>query len=108
MGRNSKDNSLTRYEEILRISIRYNEFMNRPKFLFLRPNYKYMGVDVNEYVKKVNGTLKCLSKEDKHILFKEFFNEKDNREWWKKYYSKSTYYRKRFFAIKRFMETYEQ
>ena len=109
MGKNSKDNSMYRFEELLKISVRYNDYLTRPRLYhgfasFRKPRTN----DVAKYVATVNKTLEKLNKEDNYILRNDFFSVNKNPEWWSKYYSKSTYYRKRYFAIKAFMENYAQ
>ena len=109
MGKNSKDDSLSRFEELIKISVRYNDYLTRPRlyhgFSSIRTPRKN---DVAQYVTTVNKTLEKLSNEDKYIINNEFFSINKDPLWWTKYYSKSTYYRKRYFAVKAFMEIYAQ
>ena len=107
MGRNSKDNSLARYEELLRISVRYNDYITRPTFrLMIASVTRKPKTEAEKYVFHVRSVLKGLNKEDKEILVNEFFSNNFNPSWWTKYYTKSTYYRKRYQAIKSFHERY--
>ena len=109
MGRNSKDNSLTRYEEMLRISVRYNEYISKPSFRIMFASItRKPKTEAERYVFHVRNTLKELDKEDKDILVNEFFSFNNNSFWWTKRYTKSTYYRKRYLAIKSFFERYAQ
>lgn len=109
MGRNSKDNSLGRYEELLKISVRYNDYLRHPrlKIAFSSKSRRQLS-DAVKYVKNVKETLGKLSKEDRYLINHEFFVNRNNQLWWTKYYSQSTYYRKRYFAIKAFIERFEQ
>lgn len=109
MGRNSKDNSLARYEELLKISVRYNDYIRHPRFriTFSSRSRRQLN-DAVKYVKNVKDALGGLSKEDRHLISNEFFSNRNNQLWWTKYYSQSTYYRKRYFAIKAFIERFEQ
>ena len=109
MGRNSKDDSLTRYENMLKISVRYNDYLRYPRLrlLFSSKNRKINNV-ASSYVRHVKLTLARLNKEDRNLIINEFFASKSNSLWWTKYYSRSTYYRKRGFAIKAFFEVYSQ
>ena len=106
MGRNSKDNSLTRYEELVKISIRYNDYLRHPLKLGFASRSNREVAQAVKYVNKVKKVLKGLAKEDKSIIMKEFFSYKGDPFWWVKYYTKSTYYHRRFYAIKSFMEMY--
>ena len=106
MGRNSKDNSLTRYEELVKISIRYNDYLKHPIKLGFASRSNREVARAVKYVNNVKRTLKELAKEDKNIIMKEFFLHKGDPFWWEKHYTKSTYYRRRFYAIKSFMEKY--
>ena len=109
MGRNSKDNSLARYEEVIKISVRYNDFISHPRFRFSLGSVNRMSNNqALNYVRNVRKALDNLKKEDKNIIFQEFFNEKAELLWWRKHYTKSTYYRKRGNAIKHFLESYAQ
>ena len=97
MGRNSKDNSYARFEGLIKISMCYKNYLRHARLDLFK----------KQFVKNVDDTLDSLKKEHRRIIVKEFFNNK-NIYWWTKYYSKSTFYRKRFFAIKSFMEIYSQ
>ena len=109
MGRNSKDNSLTRFEELLRISVRYHDYLSKPSFRFMLAGFTHKPkTEAERYVYHVRSILKELKDEDKKIITNEFFSQHSSPTWWTKYYSKSTYYRKRYFAIKTFMERYAQ
>ena len=109
MGRNSKDNSLARYEELIKISVRYNDYLRHQMFrIGLSPITHKPTNEASRYVFNVRRVLNELSKENREIIVNEFFSEKTNSNWWNKYYSSSTYYRKRYFAIKSFMEIYTQ
>ena len=109
MGRNSKDNSMTRYEELVKISIRYNDYLRHQMFSigFSSITRKPMNAAAR-YVLNVKRVLNELNKEERDIIMNEFFVENKNWNWWSKYYSKSTYYRKRYFAIKSFMENFAE
>lgn len=108
MGRNSKDNSMMRYEELVRISVRYNDYIHHPrlKIGFSSTSHKPL-LDAHKFIKGVKKTLSELDKEDKKLLLNEFFEKKDPF-WWTKRYSKSTYYRRRYSAVKNFMEIYSR
>ena len=108
MGRNSKDNSLTRYTELVKISVRYNDYLKHPIKLGFASRSNREVAQAVKYVNNVKRTLKKLKKEDKNIILKEFFTTKSDPFWWVKQYSKSTYYRRRYFAVKSFMEIYAQ
>lgn len=107
MGRNSKDNSLTRYEEMLKVSVRYLDYLKHPrlKIAFSSGARKRLNVAAH-YVASVKTTLAKLDKKYRDLLVNEFFTGKHNELWWTKHYSKSTYYRDRYFAIKAFTEAF--
>ena len=98
MGRNSKDNSYARFESLIKISMRYQNYLGHARFNIFK----------RHFIQNVDNTLELLNKEHKRIIENEFFNEEADIYWWTKYYAKSTFYRKRFFAIKNFMEIYSQ
>jgi len=107
MGRNSKDDSLTRYEEMLKVSVRYFDYLKHPrlKIAFSSGARKQLN-DAAHYVASVKKTLAKLDRKYRDLLVNEFFTSKNNQLWWRKYYSKSTYYRDRYFAIKAFTEAF--
>ena len=106
MGRNSKDNSLDRYEEVLHIFVRYHDYLTRPEvkpFLFF--GIKTREKEAIKYINNVKKALKSLSKEERNIIQNEFYEFKKPL-WWSKYYSRATYYRKRTYAVKSFLENF--
>lgn len=108
MGRNSKDHSLTRYEELLKISVQYSNYKQTSSnsLLLSKAERKYQKL-ANEYMRSVKRTLNKLNKSDKHLIKKEFFSSNRNPFWWTSEYSKSAYYRHRSSAVKSFLENFE-
>ena len=109
MGRNSKDNSLARYETMLQIVVNYYDYLQHPKirFSFSSSSRKQRNHEM-KFVRNVKEALASLNKDERFIIQNEFFERKSDKFWWEKFYSKSTYYRRRNFAIKSFMEHFEQ
>ena len=107
MSRSSKDNSLTRYEEILRISVLYHQYLPRAGQLivFSSVTRKEKAAAAN-FIKNIKFTLKKMDKKNREFAKREFFSSYQP-DWWTKYYSRSTYYRKRYNAIKSFLENYQ-
>ena len=98
---------MVRYESLLKISVRYFDYMKHPGIRLGFASFTKGPLSTAlKYVKNVKRTLNELNKDERDLINREFFSTRDNPEWWKKYYSKSTYYRKRYFAIKNFMERY--
>ena len=59
------------------------------------------------YVSQVNFIFSLLDKTEKEIILKDFvFN--DNRIWWNNKHSRSTYYRLRERAIKKFLSYFDE
>ena len=109
MSKNSIDNSHSRLEEMVKISVRYNDYLARPRLYHgFASTRKERKNDVAKYVTTVKKTLAKLNDENRYIIKNEFLTSNNDPMWWSKYYSKSTYYRKRYFAIKQFMEIYAQ
>lgn len=107
MSRNSKENSMQRYEEMLRVSVRYLDYIKHPRFhiTFSSITRKKLN-EAAHYVVSVKKALNSLDKPYRELLMFEFFNETYNPLWWKKYYTKSTYYRRRSEAIRAFEEAF--
>ena len=106
MGRNSKDNSLTRYEEILRISVTYHQLLDSVgPVLIISSVSRKAHLLAASYVRNVRSTLKKMNKSNRTIVTNEFFS-KCSPDWWVKRYSRSSFYRKRALAIKSFLENY--
>lgn len=108
MGKNSSDDSLKRYEELIKISVRYNDFLERPRIRGLSSRNKRRLNDAALYVYNVKKAISSLNEEEREIIKKEFFYNNGDSMWWAKYYSRSTYYRKRSLAVKSFLENYER
>ena len=108
MGKNSNDNSLGRYEEVIKILVRYKDYVTRPRYVGFSSTSKNRDDDAISYVNNVNRVLVNLSKEDRTIIENEFIRYRIDPLWWMNYYSRSTYYRRRSSAIKSFMEIYAQ
>lgn len=108
MGKNSSDDSLGRYEELIKISVRYNDYLERPRIRGLSSRSKKRANDAALYVYNVKKAISSLNEEEREIIQREFFYNNGDPMWWSKYYSRSTYYRKRSLAVKSFMENYEQ
>lgn len=108
MGKNSKDNSLELYEEVIKILVRYKDYVSRPRYIGFSSVSKTNNEDAISYVNNVNRALVMLSKEDRTIIENEFIRYRIDPLWWMNYYSRSTYYRRRTAAIKSFMEIYAQ
>lgn len=108
MSRNSKDHSKQRYEEMLRVSVRYLDYITHPRIrlVFSSSSRKRLNEAVH-YVACVKKALNKLDKEHRGLLKCEFFNETYNPLWWVNRYSKSTYYRLRSEAIKDFEEAFK-
>ena len=109
MGRNSKDNSLSRFEELIRISVRYRDYLRHPrmKIRFASGGETVPLPDAVHYVKNVQKTLSTMTPAMRELIEKEFFSRNTKPNWWSKYYSKSTYYRLRNRAIKKFVEAFD-
>lgn len=108
MGRNSKDNSLRRYEEAIKISVRYRDYLLHPRLkIRLSSGENEFLSDAVKYVKNVRKTLDNLNPHERELINKEFFEKNVKQDWWSKYYSRSTYYRLRNEAIKKFVEGFE-
>lgn len=109
MGRNSKDNSLDKYVEVLKISVRYFDYLQHPRMrITLSSKYRDNQNDAVKYVNKVKKTLDKIDKLHKDIVLKEFFGQAKERYWWIPYYSKSSYYRLRNEAIHNFLEEFSK
>ena len=54
------------------------------------------------FIDFIDSTLELLLKEHKDILVNDFFYQKE-RNWWNKYYSKTTYYRIKATAMNDFL-----
>ena len=108
MGRNSKDNSLSRFEQLVRISVRYRDYLHHPrvKIKFASGGETVPSQDAVSYVKSVKKTLEKMNPSLREVIEKEFFNRNTKPNWWSKYYSKSTYYRLRDKAIRKFIEEF--
>ena len=109
MGRNSKDDSLSRYEELLKISVRYNDYLRYPRLkMRLASGAKLSELPAaTTYVRNVKKALERLEPNHRILIEKEFFSRNNKPTWWSKYYSKSTYYRVRSLAIKSFIDNFE-
>ena len=109
MGRNSKDNSLSRFEKLIKISVRYRDYVRHPrmKIKFASGGESVPLQDAVSYVKSVRKTLEGMNPGLRELIEKEFFNRNTKPNWWSKYYSKSTYYRLRNKAIRKFIEGFE-
>lgn len=110
MGRNSKDNSLIRYEQLLMVTVRYNDYIHHPRpRLILASKTARELPEAIKYVKEVKVALSKIEQDYREIIINEFFN-KNKRDscWWTPKYSKTTYYRIRNIAIQRFLEVFEQ
>ncbi|MBZ4195302.1 MG284/MPN403 family protein [Mycoplasma tauri] len=57
------------------------------------------------YSENLHRALECISPESKHLLRKEFLEEKESY-WYEKYYSKTTYYKYRRNAVDEFLAYY--
>ena len=109
MGRSSKDGSLSRYEKMVTIAVRYNNYLKHPKFKFsLSSTSRKRRNETLLFVKRVRQTLAKLTRDERFMLENEFFDNNQNQFWWERFYTKSTYYRKRSFAIKAFIGIFEQ
>lgn len=109
MGRNSKDNSLQRYEEAIKISVRYHDYLTHPrlKIRLSSGGESTQLSDAVKYVKCVRRTLDNLNPHERQLISKEFLDVNPKPFWWAKYYSRSTYYRLRNSAIRKFVEGFE-
>ncbi len=109
MGRNSKDNSLRRFEDMVLIATRYNDYLYHPRIqIGLSSKSHKPFTEAVKYIRNVKRVLKELKKDDRELIMSEFFSLKYNPRWWVKKFSKSTYYRRRYIAVKNFMEIYSQ
>ncbi|WP_027334549.1 MG284/MPN403 family protein [Mycoplasmopsis felifaucium] len=54
---------------------------------------------------KLLRVLDCLCEDSKHIIINEFF-ENSGQLWYEDFYSKTTYYKKRKFAVEEFLSYY--
>lgn len=108
MGRNSKDNSMGRYEQLAMISIRYSDYARFPHYK-MKLSSKNRG-ELPQSVKYINDVKNALNKINpvhREFVIKEFFDKNRNQYWWADRYSKSTYYRIRSIAIKNFLEEFQ-
>ena len=107
MPRKSKENSMQRYEVMLRVSVRYLDFIRHPRFLISLSSSDKKRVDeAVHYVASVKKALNKVGKANRDFLKREFFDKTYDPYWWTKKYSKSSYYRKRNEAIKAFEEVF--
>ncbi|MGN1399275.1 MAG: MG284/MPN403 family protein [Erysipelotrichaceae bacterium] len=64
--------------------------------------------DVDEkYALKVEYAFSCLNIEEKRIFDNDFLNKQQPKYWWRNYYSKSTYYRLKYKAMKTFLHCFK-
>lgn len=110
MGKNSKDNSLGRYNKL--VSIRDNYFYCYHRLRGLSNNNYNLSEDkegsisqYRSYIKRVENVFDKLDHVSKMIINKEFFYN-DYRMWWVSVYSRSTFYRLRNRAILLFLEAF--
>lgn len=108
MERQPIDTTSRDYEELVKISVRYNDYLERPRIRGLASLSRKRVNDAVRYVYNVKKAISSLKDEDREIIQREFFYLNGDPMWWTKFYSRATYYRKRSSAVKSFMENYQR
>lgn len=60
-----------------------------------------------KFALKVEYALSLLKKEEKRIFENDFLDNQQQKYWWRNYYSKSTYYRLKYQAMKTFLHCFK-
>lgn len=103
MPRNSLDNSLSRFGEIVSLAKIYSTKAEYEE----NDNEKLTNYKKNNLKKifRIERARKCLAEPYKTIIDNTFFIKKE-LYWWIDFYPKTTYYRLRGKAIRTFLEAY--
>lgn len=106
MPRNSRDNSLARFEEIMTLAKTYSL-----KSKYLDPGFNnetnYSRFVISQ-IKHIDKVMNILCEPYRTIISKTFFErDKNNLNWWAQCYSKTTFYRLRTKAINSFLLAYQ-
>lgn len=106
MPRNSRNNSLGRFEEIMLLAKTYSL-----KGKYFDPEFKsetnYAKMVISE-INHIDKVMDVLSEPYRTIISKTFFErDKNDLNWWAQCYPKTTFYRLRTKAINSFLLAYQ-
>ena len=73
---------------------------------FLNPNFIDFENPNSKYMDRVNAAYSALNEIERSIINNDFFYQ-DYPNWWSIYYNKSTYYRYKNEAMRRFVEAFD-
>jgi len=103
MPRNSKDNSLERYNTMMSLCEKYHIYLSYPHArLTMRSETKARVKSAIHFVKVFKCTLAKLEPKYIEIIKNEFLSD-DKNYWWKLKYSRATFYRYRDKAVTNFL-----